>query len=1088
MFTLSGPTSRRDGLLHIEKQMQQIWEEEKIFESTPNPGQEKYFITFPYPYMNGKLHLGHVFSYTKADFEAGYQRLKGKNVLMPFGFHLTGMPIKGAADKLRIEMEEFGNPPVFPEVEEEVAASGKQFASARAKLTAKFGTSKYQWQIMKKLGFSDEEIPAFADERHWLRYFPPHAMEDLRRFGAHIDWRRSFVTTEQNPYYDSFIRWQFEILRREGKITFGGRPTIYSPGDGQPSADHDRSVGEGVLPQNYTLIKMRLMDMPDELAELSAEDAGRVFMMCATLRPETMYGQTNCWILPKGEYGVYRMKNGEIWVMSPRAAMNCAFQAKTAVEGKLDQVASVVGTSFIGKRCVAPFAGRIEEGVVDDEESAYKGLMSYSNDHTANGVVYILPMKTISMNKGTGVVTSVPSDAPADYISYMDIVRNMKKYAKHGVTPEMVALRPVSIISTEKYGLEAARIICQDLKIKNPEQAAKLEAAKDLAYNEGFHKGTMVVGHFAGEPVEEAKNKVKAMLIDMDLAIDYYEPDNTVVSRSGSECVVKMCDQWMFSYGEENWKQDVVDQINRMELYTSDIRRLANQKVNWLGEWGCSRYFGMGTRIPWAEEYLIESLSDSTVYMAYYTVAHLLQGDIFGVENTGPLGISADDMTFDAWQFVFKGAEYNAETMPVSEEKLQKLKDEFMYWYPWDLRTSGKELMQNHLMMSLYHHAAIWKGEVEMQPQGMRVNGHLLLNGEKMSKSTGNFATLEEGIDCFSADVLRFALAESGDTLDNANLVTKNAENMIMKLTTLQNWIEEIQTTINSGEMRDEFTEEYRFEDSAFISSINHCINVTDHNYGQMLYRVVIADGLNGLLDCRNLYRKRIPDVKNWNKHIISAFIKAYLVCLSPLCPHICDHIWRFCLNQEGSIINSEWPEPLFPEYSSETIHLQSEYLEYLCTTIRSNADATNNSRKKQAKKKNADFEKVSKVLIAVNVQAPQVRIDAIEYMRSVEDITDPSLKRTIGAFLKTKGYNKKSINKAMSFIIQTINNGTTSDFVAESPLDEVGFIHEKMEYIIDNTGFDDITIVTPQDEEIPVALQKNIGRAVPMAPVVVLE
>lgn len=41
----------------------------------------------------------------------------------------------------------------------------------------------------------------------------------------------------------------------------------------------------------------------------------------------------------------------------------------------------------------------------------------------------------------------------------------------------------------------------------------------------------------------------------------------------------------------------------------------------------------IGTKLPWDKEYLIESLSDSTIYMAYYTIIHYLQGDIYGAES-----------------------------------------------------------------------------------------------------------------------------------------------------------------------------------------------------------------------------------------------------------------------------------------------------------------------------------------------------------------------------------------------------------------------------------------------------------------------
>ena len=88
--------------MEIESEMQKLWEEEKAYAiDAPEESPEKYFVTFPFPYMNGKLHLGHAFSITKAEFAARFARLNGKEVLFPFGFHCTGMPIAAAALKLK---------------------------------------------------------------------------------------------------------------------------------------------------------------------------------------------------------------------------------------------------------------------------------------------------------------------------------------------------------------------------------------------------------------------------------------------------------------------------------------------------------------------------------------------------------------------------------------------------------------------------------------------------------------------------------------------------------------------------------------------------------------------------------------------------------------------------------------------------------------------------------------------------------------------------------------------------------------------------------------------------------------------------
>ena len=56
------------------------------------------------------------------------------------------------------------------------------------------------------------------------------------------------------------------------------------------------------------------------------------------------------------------------------------------------------------------------------------------------------------------------------------------------------------------------------------------------------------------------------------------------------------------------------------------------------------------------------------------------------------------------------------------------------------MQTSGKDLINNHLSFALYNHTAIWQSDPSKWPRSIRTNGHLLLNAEKMSKSTGELS------------------------------------------------------------------------------------------------------------------------------------------------------------------------------------------------------------------------------------------------------------------------------------------------------------------------------------------------------------
>ena len=75
----------------------------------------------------------------------------------------------------------------------------------------------------------------------------------------------------------------------------------------------------------------------------SALSGKPVFLVAATLRPETMYGQTNCWVHPDLTYEVFKVKHGEFFVSTHHGAVNMAYQEFTDEFGKVNPILTLKG-------------------------------------------------------------------------------------------------------------------------------------------------------------------------------------------------------------------------------------------------------------------------------------------------------------------------------------------------------------------------------------------------------------------------------------------------------------------------------------------------------------------------------------------------------------------------------------------------------------------------------------------------------------------------------------------------------------------------------------------------------------------------
>ncbi|GAA5814564.1 hypothetical protein MFLAVUS_008062 [Mucor flavus] len=1036
-------TAKRDALRAFEGEARSLWDSKKAFEvNAPTieefPNTEdlhkvhpKFMACMPFPYMNGRMHLGHAFTFSKVDFCTGYERMKGKRALLPQGFHCTGMPIKACADKLKREMSMFGKN--FEKYEELALADKLEKTeinkNVKSKVAAKTGNVTYQFQIMLSLGIDITEIHKFADPYYWCEFFPPQTISDMTAFGAKVDWRRSFITTDANPYYDSFVRWQMRKLREMQKIKFGERYTIYSIVDGQPCMDHDRASGEAVGPQDYTGIKMKVLEWSkpaqDALAQYADALNGKtVYLVAATLRPETMYGQTNCFVGPDLKYGIYQVNDTDAFLCTERAARNMS-QQKIFASTEIIKLADIKGSPIVGTKIHAPM-------------SVYPS-------------VYVLPMETVLATKGTGVVTSVPSDSPDDFATLSDLKKKPEYYNIEAAWVE--GFEPIPIIETPNYGNLIAPKLCEIKKINSQKDKNQLAEAKEIAYKEAFYQGVMCYGEFSGVKVQDAKPKVREALLKSGEAFVYNEPESLVMSRSGDECVVALLDQWYIDYGEEEWLAKTKKCLAQMNTYTSETRNQFEAVLDWLNKWACARSFGLGTKLPWDEQFLVESLSDSTIYMAYYTVAGLLQGGSVNGHQVGPAGVKPEQLTDAAWDYIFKIGPAPKDT-DIPEPTLAALRREYEYFYPLDLRASGKDLIPNHLTFFMYNHTAIFPES--MWPRGVRSNGHLMLDSKKMSKSTGNFMTMSDATIKYGADATRLALADAGDTVEDANFEDTTANAAILRLFTILEWSED--QVSKADTLR---TGEFNFYDKIFENEMNKLLLATETAYEATYYREALKYGVYEMQAAKDAYQLACT-INGMHKDLVMRYIEVQTLVLAPITPHWSEHMWGKVLKKDGLVVDAR-----FPKATAPVDRALDEATRYVRKTTKSIRDAELNLLKKKKGKAvvnefKANEPKSLKIFVATKFPEWQEGCLAVlkeNYQNGVFD--DAKIRTELGAqgLLKNK--------KAMPFVQEQkkiVNRDGSEAFNRTLIFNEVETLEKAKEELKRTLGFHTIQIMT-QDQ-----------------------
>ncbi|PIZ92200.1 leucine--tRNA ligase [Candidatus Micrarchaeota archaeon CG_4_10_14_0_2_um_filter_49_7] len=791
------------------------------------PKTSKYFITPAFPYPNSPQHIGHGRTYTTTDIYARFMRLLGKQVLFPMAFHVTGTPI---------------------------LAMAKRIAAKDGELLDIFD---------RIYGIPKELAETLTDPKELVKYFSDEIEQGMKELGLSVDWRRKFYTFD--PCFNRFIEWQFHKLHEAGYVKKGSHPVPWCTACGNAVGSHDTQGDKDPEIEQVTMVKFRFRDG---------------FLVVATYRPETIYGVTNIWFNPKAAY-VRAIAGNSRRDFHPQVIDDRSCRDMLQQEHLKSQQA------------IAADANTNRETIYYLAEEASKRLAKQllikkagnakikENDLALNPLtnenVPLLPAEFVEPGIGTGVVMSVPAHAPYDYLALRDLNLLQK-------------IPPKVIISTPGYGMPAKDAV-EKLGVKN-QADEKAELATKEVYTAEAHQGTMLAGKYTGMPVKIAKEKVAADIIREGSGVGIYELANAPIScRCGNQVSVEIVrDQWFLDYGNPEWKALAKECLESMTLLPEKTRIDYKYTIDWLIDKACTRKHGLGTPFPYDKSQIVESLSDSTIYMAYYTISHLL--------SQLPEGMVGDEL-FD---YIFLSKQKPKNNGYGKHEKLiEKMKNEFEHWYPLDSRHSAGDLIHNHLTFFIFNHAAIFPRK--HWPKQIAVNGFVLMEGKKMSKSLGNILPIRKAMATYGADVVRFVIVSGAELFEDADFNMENIEGVRQRLNFLHGLISD-----KAGGRRENVktapagAQDNSFAGKWFRSRYHRRIKNACGNYKQLAIRTI----------CNELFYENINDLKIYLKLSpnadLSEFFELFVPAISPIMPHVAEEFWHQ-LGKKGFVFVAGYPK-----------------------------------------------------------------------------------------------------------------------------------------------------------------------------------
>ncbi len=696
---------------------------------------------------------------------------------------------------------------------------------------------------LKENKLSDKDIEKLKNPEEVVSYFSKVYVEDYwKRFGFLIDYSRLMSTISKG--YNKFIEWQFYKLKEKNFLLQKPHFAPFCPNCGPVAVDKSETdilKGGSSEILEFTTIKFRMSD--------------GTILPAATLRPETIFGVTNMWVNPNVEYEKVEINN-EIWICSKECINKISYQIDNVkVLNK-----KILGRNLIGKSCKIP--------IVERE-------------------IPILSGSFADPNVATGIVMSVPAHAPYDWIALVESGANID---------------PITIIDVEGFGTNPAKEVCDELNIKTQNEKEKLDEATEIVYKKEFHTGYLneKCGVYAGIKISDIKDEVKNELIDKNNAVVMREFSEEVVCRCGEKVLIKKIpDQWFIKYSDKTLTDDSKSHVILMNIYPKEYKEEMPKVLDWFDDRACIRKGSwLGTEFPFKKGWIIEPISDSTLYPAYYVISKYVNKEM----------IKTDEMTEEFFDYIFLGKGNPKNKIWVD------IKNDFDYWYPVDINLGGKEHKTVHFPVFLMNHVAVMPKE--KWPQGIFVHWWVTQKGkEKISKSKGGAEHITEAATIFGVDAMRLYYTHIGSPFVDIEWDTEIVNKYKNRIANIWKLVKQIE------KIHDKTDENL---DNWLKSTLNKTIKKVIDSFEIYDLRSVANEIFFEFQKNIQWYINR----EGANKKLLKTTLLDWIKLMSPITPHLAEELWS--LNNEKNFVALE----KYPIFNPKSISEKDEVGEYLLSRI----------------------------------------------------------------------------------------------------------------------------------------------------------